>query len=229
MIQFGADGKGTDDIVRNFYLDRIVTVVDAKYFFARLNADHGHYKNEPLAQIMTSDYVILNKVDLLDDKEAVQSLVDFTRQYNQTAEIIPTTYAKVPLETLFEIREYKDRDLSTEAQEESIKTHDPTIEQTMLLVTGSSVDLGRVHDLIRRAIQTLEPYRIKGVLAVPGDDHKRVVQGVGKDVVITLHKPWAADEQRDSRLTFIGKDIKRHGDRLQKEFEECVIDSDRST
>lgn len=224
MIKLGADGKGTDDIVQNFYVDGIITVLDGKNFFTRLRAHTDEYKNEPLAQILTTDYVVINKIDLLDNAE-VNKITEFINQHNPKARIFPATYAQVPLEPLFHLRSPDcPLNMSNDAETESSKLHDPSIEQSMLLVSNV-VDKQRILDFIQREARQFggKLYRIKGVLALPDSNKKWVVQGVGSDISIEEHREWDEGEPRDSRLTFIGKDMKEHGDRLQKEFEACLV------
>ncbi|KAL1927759.1 hypothetical protein VTP01DRAFT_3580 [Rhizomucor pusillus] len=224
MIKLGADGKGTDDIVQNFYVDGIITVLDGKNFFTRLRAHTDEYKNEPLAQILTTDYVVINKIDLLDNAE-VNKITEFINQHNPKARIFPATYAQVPLEPLFHLRSPDcPLNMSNDAETESSKLHDPSIEQSMLLVSNV-VDKQRILEFIQREARQFggKLYRIKGVLALPDSNKKWVVQGVGSDISIEEHREWDEGEPRDSRLTFIGKDMKEHGDRLQKEFEACLV------
>ncbi|KAI9275608.1 CobW/HypB/UreG, nucleotide-binding domain-containing protein [Phascolomyces articulosus] len=223
MIQRGADGKGTDEIVQNFYVDGVITLVDAKHFFARLKAaseQQDQYKNEPLAQISTTDCILINKTDLVT-KDELTRLTEFIKERNPTARLIPTTFAEqVPVESLFSIRPDKE-------QEDWMiknKQHKPNIEQTMLLVSGKPMKKDQVLSFIRQEARQLHDtvYRIKGVLAIPNSDAKIVVQGTDEDIIVTEDRTWGPDEARDSRLTFIGKNMKQHGDRLQKEFENLV-------
>ncbi|KAI9499544.1 CobW/HypB/UreG, nucleotide-binding domain-containing protein [Zychaea mexicana] len=236
MIQRGADGKGQDEIVQNFYLDGIVTLVDAKHFFSRLAAASERqdtYKNEPLAQITTTDCILLNKIDLVSSKEALSKLTDYIRQHNPSARLVQTKYAQVPVQSLFGLRSSSSSstEQTADGQEQEqealpVKQHDPSIEQTMLLVSGNPVKQKEVLAFVRQEAQKMHDtlYRVKGVLAVQGSDYKVVVQGVDDDLVVTEDRKWDDDEPRDSRLTFIGKDMKQHGDRLQKEFERLVVE-----
>ncbi|KAG2225023.1 hypothetical protein INT45_003223 [Circinella minor] len=225
MIQYGADGKGTDEIVQNFYVDGIITLVDAKHFFNRLESaseQQDKYKNEPLAQITTTDCIILNKTDLVSKEELIK-LTKFMKQHNPRAKLVETTLAQIPVESLFGIR------LTKEEEKEKIsinKQHDPSIEQTMLLVSGKPMKKNQVLDFIRQEARHMNNtlYRIKGILAVTDSDKKVVIQGTDDDIIITEDRTWDQDEARDSRLTFIGKNMKRHGDRLQKEFESLVAE-----
>lgn len=224
MIQQGADGKGNDDIVQHFYVDGIVTIVDAKHYFSRLKSsaqNDDKFKNEPLAQIETTDVVIVNKLDLVT-QDQVRSLEQFIHEKNPHAKIITTRFAQVPsIESLFGLR----KDIKSDPIPKNVKQHDPSVEQTMMLVNGP-VDKEKVLDFVRREACELHDtlYRIKGVLAVKESNKKLILQGVDEHVTLTEHSEWKQDEPRDSRLTFIGKDMKQHGDRLQEEFDRCVTE-----
>lgn len=219
MIERGADGKGTDDIVRHFFVDGIVTLVDSKHFFSRLKASSQNdaFKNEPLAQIQTSDAIILNKTDLVED---TRPLIDFIRQHNPDARVTPTTYGRVGPDAIFHLRHGK----RFEPNDQTDRTHDPSVQQTMLLITDAPVDKARVEAMIQTWAGLLgdKLYRIKGVLAFKDDPSKYVVQGVGADVTITRAQPWN-DDPRDSRLTFIGKDVEEAGKALEDDFQACVV------
>ncbi|CDH57223.1 g3e family [Lichtheimia corymbifera JMRC:FSU:9682] len=226
MIQQGADGKGNDDIVQHFFVDGIVTIVDAKHYFARLKSsaqNDDKFKNEPLAQIETCDVVIVNKLDLVT-QDQVHSLEQFIHEKNPHAKIITTRFAKVPsIESLFGLR--KDIKSEEDSVSKNVKQHDPSVEQTMMLVDGP-VDKEKVLDFVRKEARELHDtlYRIKGVLAVKESNKKLILQGVDEHVTLTEHSEWKQDEPRDSRLTFIGKDMKQHGDRLQQELDRCVTE-----
>ncbi|KAI7877828.1 cobW-domain-containing protein [Lichtheimia hyalospora FSU 10163] len=221
MIQQGANGKGDDDIVQHFYVDGIVTMVDAKHYFTRLQSNNDKFKNEPLVQIETTDLVIVNKLDLVT-QEQVLLLEQFIHEKNPQAKIITTRFAQIPsIESLFGLR----KDIKTEHIPKAVKQHDPSVEQTMMLVNGT-VDKDKVLEFVRREARELHDtlYRIKGVLAVKESNKKLILQGVDEHVDLTEHSEWKHDEPRDSRLTFIGKDMKQHGDRLQQELDHCITE-----
>lgn len=50
-------------------------------------------------------------------------------------------------------------------------------------------------------------YRVKGFLAIPGKPMRQVFQGVGDRVDQYFDRLWRADENRHSKLVFIGKDL----------------------
>merc|ERR1711874_762645 len=62
-------------------------------------------------------------------------------------------------------------------------------------------------------------FRTKGVLAVKGMKEKFVFQAVHMSFSGAPQKPWADDEDRICKLTFIGRNLKR--DELLAGFEKC--------
>ncbi|CAO0792972.1 unnamed protein product [Mucor circinelloides] len=234
LIAQGADRKGTDEIVQNYYINGIVTLLDSKHFhqnLASLSTSSSTYKNELLAQILTTDSIILNKTDLLTNKEAdIDSITHFIRQYNTTAKIFTTSFAKVPIaEAIFNLRPERSTQetvdmIQSKANEEAQKKHDPSIEQTMLLAPGF-VDLTGVQEFIKNTTSKGDIYRVKGVLALKQNpDVKFVVQGVNNDQLnITEHGPWLPEEVQESRITLIGKNVMGQCNQLEKEFNEHLL------
>ncbi|KAL7308726.1 hypothetical protein PS15m_011894 [Mucor circinelloides] len=234
LIAQGADRRGTDEIVQNYYINGIVTLLDSKHFhqnLASLSASSSTYKNELLAQILTTDSIILNKTDLLTNKAAdIDSITQFIRQYNTTAKIFTTSFAKVPIaEAIFNLRPERSTQetvsmIQSKANEEAQKKHDPSIEQTMLLAPGF-VDLAGAQEFIKNTTSKGDIYRVKGVLALKQNpDVKFVVQGVNNDQLnITEHGPWLPEEVQESRITLIGKNVMGQCNQLEKEFNEHLL------
>lgn len=234
LIAQGADKRGTDDIVQNYYINGIVTLLDSKHFhqnLASLSTSSTSYKNELLAQVLTTDSIILNKVDLLtNEQQDIKSITKFIRQYNTTAKIFTTSFAKVPIqEAIFNLRPERSAQetidmIQSQANDEAQKKHDPSIEQTMLLAPGF-VDLAGVQSFIKDTTSKGQIYRVKGVLALKQNPKiKFVVQGVNNDQLsITEHGPWLPEEVQESRITLIGKNVMEQCNQFEKEFQKHLL------
>lgn len=61
--------------------------------------------------------------------------------------------------------------------------------------------------------------RLKGIIAFPDDPERYVVQGIHMIVEGDHQRPWKADEKRESRIVFIGRDL--DAERLRFTFEAC--------
>lgn len=61
--------------------------------------------------------------------------------------------------------------------------------------------------------------RLKGIVALDGDDDRYVVQGVHMIVEGDHQRPWKDGEKRESRMVFIGRDLDR--EKLERTFLAC--------
>ena len=62
--------------------------------------------------------------------------------------------------------------------------------------------------------------RLKGIVAFAGDDDRFVVQGVHMIVEGDHQRPWRADEKRETRMVFIGRNLDR--EKIERTFNACV-------
>jgi G3E family GTPase len=223
-----SSGSGIEE---EFYVDSIVTVVDSKTFLSRMienshDKEESTYKNEPLSQILTSDTIILNKVDLLDDitrEKDIKQLEDLIKTYNPSAKIIQATYGDVDAESIFYLNDQQRLNQAV-LNSETNKTHDPSIEHTLVLVDGN-VDTDKVEKLVKDFTNKMgnKLLRVKGILSLPNSDYKMVLQGVSNQLSLTANHKWDAAEKRNSRLAFIGKGVKAENQTLQEELEAARI------
>ena len=62
--------------------------------------------------------------------------------------------------------------------------------------------------------------RCKGILSFKDDAERFVFQGVHMILDGDHQRPWRADEKRDSRAVFIGRNLPE--DRIRQGFESCI-------
>ncbi|MGE0070634.1 MAG: GTP-binding protein, partial [Thiomonas sp.] len=84
-------------------------------------------------------------------------------------------------------------------------------------------DPARLEDFLGAIVQVYGPrmLRYKGVLNMQGIDRKVVFQGVHQLMGSDLAAPWNPQEQRQSKMVFIGIDLPR--DILEKGLEQCLV------
>lgn len=61
--------------------------------------------------------------------------------------------------------------------------------------------------------------RLKGIIAIQGDDERYVVQGVHMILEGDHQRPWKETEKRESRLVLIGREL--DVERITRTFEAC--------
>ena len=86
-----------DDFKRQFVLDAIVTVVDARHI-----EQHLEQMDEPAEQLAFADVVLLNKTDLVSEA-ALERIERRVRGMNGTARLYRTRNADVPIEAVLGI------------------------------------------------------------------------------------------------------------------------------
>jgi G3E family GTPase len=99
--------------------------------------------------------------------------------------------------------------------------HDDHVSSLGLIVPGE-VDQKRLNEWMGAVLKLMgqQLYRFKGVLAVKAEPKKVVFQGVHMIFTAEPTVPWSADEERASRMVFIGKDLDKG--LLEAGFRACV-------
>jgi G3E family GTPase len=216
-------------------LDAVVTVADAKWLKDRLR-DAPEAKN----QIAFADVIILNKTDLVSPAE-LREVEMRIRAINPYATLHKTTKANVAiadvlgrnafdLERILDIEpaflEADDHDHSHghdhDHHHDGLKHyHDETVQSVSMKIDGD-VDPDKfmpwVNEVAQKEGQNL--LRWKGILSFRNEPKRFVFQGVHMMLDGDLQREWKPDEKRQSRLVFIGHDLK--ADELEKGFRACA-------
>jgi G3E family GTPase len=96
---------------KHLRLDSVLTVVDVKHIELHIQSEKSGERGihggsmEAIQQICFADRIILNKIDLVD-RDRVQQVADIIKRTNPSATIIESTFSKVPVEDLLNIRAF---------------------------------------------------------------------------------------------------------------------------
>ena len=195
-----------EDVRARTKLDAIVTVVDAKHMLGEIDT-----APEVLEQLAFADLVVINKTDLvsLEELAAVEARI---RKVNPLAAIEHAERCDLPLDrvlgrdafNLQHVLEVEPNFLT----EDHFHDHDEEI-GSVSLVSDSPMNEKAFSTWIRQVTQTFgtDILRMKGIIAFKDDPERFVVQGVHMLLEGDYQRPWKADEQRQSRLVFIGRDL----------------------
>ncbi|BCG91558.1 CobW family GTP-binding protein [Mesorhizobium sp. 131-2-1] len=97
--------------------------------------------------------------------------------------------------------------------------HDVTVQSVSL--RGGEMDPKKFFPWIEKITQMEGPniLRLKGIIALKGDDERYVIQGVHMIIEGDHQRAWKEGEKHESRLVFIGREL--DAERLRKSFEAC--------
>ena len=216
-----------DEIVGKYKLDGIITVADAKHITQHLDEEKPEgVENESVEQIAFADRIMLNKIDLVSDKELeeveskIKSINRFAPMYHTENSIIdPANLINIGSFDLEKTLEMDPEFLDTESEHE----HDDRVTSTSSKFVGS-LNVNKLDRWIGELMQSKgeDLFRYKGVLAVKGMDRKFVFQGVhmlfggGFSSEVA---PWKEGETRECRFVFIGRNLDH--EELQQGLMDC--------
>lgn len=200
-------------------LDAVVTVTDARWLKDRLK-DAPEAKN----QIAFADVIVLNKIDLVTAEE-LASVEAAIRAINPYAQLHKTTRCDVSIEHLLDRNAFDlDRilDIEPDFLESGHHHHHSDEVRSMSFTIPGDVDPEKFMPWINDISQAQGPniLRSKGILAFKDEPRRFVFQGVHMILDGDLQRDWKADEARQSRLVFIGRDLNEN--ELRKGFEACA-------
>ena len=233
-----------DDVRAKAELDAVVALVDARHFAETLAK-----APEAEDQIAFADVVIVNKVDLVDEAELAK-VEATVRRLNPHASVHRSERSDIDLALVLDrgafdlervladdphflhdhAHHHHDHDHDYDHDHECgpdcdhdhhhHATHDVTV--TSVSLSGGELDSRKFFPWINKVTQVDGPdiLRLKGIIAFEGDDERYVVQGVHMIVEGDHQRPWGADEERRSRLVFIGRGLDR--EKLERSFAACA-------
>lgn len=221
-----------DEDVRAFAkLDGIVTLVDAKHIEQHLDEEKPEgAENESVEQVAFADRLILNKIDVVPDEKDLARIESRLRAINKFAPIVRTSLSKIDVALVlnigsFDLNRTLENDpefLNTEAEHE----HDARISSVGVSIEGE-LDLGALQEWLSGILreQGATMFRMKGILAIKHSEEKYVYQAVHMLFNGTFTEPWAVDESRTSKFTFIGKNLDHEA--LRAGIMECLATPDQ--
>jgi G3E family GTPase len=202
-----------DQMCKELSLDAIVTLVDAMHAPRHLEEDWHGADSQAVDQIVIADRIIVNKTDLVDDKQ-MADVEARVRKLNQTAPILRSNHAKVDVAAILGIgafREQKRLALGDDflSEEAHSHTHDPTLESESFIFERPFVR-ERFDAFLKKLLDERgdQIFRLKGILAFAGDPQRYVLQAVHRIVDLRPADAWG-DDKPVSKLVFIGRGLDR--------------------
>jgi G3E family GTPase len=209
-----------DDAIGEYYLlDSVITVVDARHAPRQLDEF-----TEAQEQVGFADRILLSKTDLVSDDDA-QTLRRRLGQMNPRAPVKPVHFGQTPIDDILDIRGFNLNailEIEPEFLEHDHHHHDDAV-QSFVFRAGEPLDGVKLEEFLSSMIQVYgnDLLRYKGVLALNGNPHRVVFQGVHMLMGGDLGRPWGAEERRESVMVFIGRNLPK--DVFLQGLEQCLV------
>lgn len=193
-----------EKIRKDYCLDAIITVVDAKHAPRQLDDHH-----EAQEQVGFADRILLSKTDLIDEQQRA-SLVARLRAINSRAPITPVFFGETPIHSILDINGF-DLEVALQIEPDFLDdlTHHHDDVHSFIYRDERPFDADKLGQLMKLLISEFgtELLRYKGILNVAGCPRKIVYQGVHMMLESSESSLWQDDEQRESVMVFIGRHL----------------------
>jgi cobalamin biosynthesis protein CobW len=169
--------------------------------------DHDNPLEEVFSdQILSSDIILINKTDLLDEGGMAAVKGEIARWARRGTKIIPTARGAVDARILLGLGAGAESDLDSRPScHDGLVEHDHDDFDSFHVDLGPVADVDALEDRIKAAVGVHDVFRVKGFLDVAGKDMRQVIQGVGARFERYFDRPWNAGEDRVSRVVVIGR------------------------
>ncbi len=238
-----------ENVGRRTKLDAVVTVADAKWLNERLK-DAPEAKNQiAFADVILINKTDLVTADELREVEArIRGINPYARLHKTERAKIPLAEVLdrnafdldriLDLEPAFLEGEAHDHDHHHEHEHGhahhpvdghqlahhhgGLKHYHDEEMQSISLQTDKALDPDRFFPWVQELVQKEGPniLRCKGILSFKDDNQRFVFQGVHMILDGDHQRPWQADEKRESRIVFIGRNLP--GRKIAEGFDSCI-------
>jgi cobalamin biosynthesis protein CobW len=207
-------------------VDSVITVVDCEAVAngrfasdpeaveAERKADPNLEHETPLQelfedQLACADLVILNKTDLVNDSEKAEVLKLVKQELPREVKILESQRSSLDPNLLLGFNAAVEDNLDQRPSHHDFEEehdHDDDINSTYIIL-DEHFEPEKLKNKLGELVQEQEIYRIKGFVNVANKPMRLVLQGVGKRFESFYDRQWLENEQRKTKLVFIGKDI----------------------
>ena len=239
-----------ENVGRKTKLDAVVTVADAKWLSERLKDAPEAKNQIAFADVILINKTDLVSLDELSDVEArIRGINPYAKLHKTERAKIPLDAVlgrnAFDLDRILDLEpaflegdehdhhhdhehghehgdRHDDHDHKHAPAQGGLKHYHDEEMQSIALRTDKPLDPDKFFPWVQDLVQKEGPsiLRCKGILAFKDDDQRFVFQGVHMILDGDHQRPWKAEEKRDSRIVFIGRNLPRK--LISEGFESCV-------
>lgn len=213
-----------NDMADALRLDAIVTAVDARHALGHLNEIKPEgVENEAVEQVAFADRLVLTKTDLATDTD-VDNLLRRLRSINAMAPVTTADHGVVNLDDIFDVGAFdlnRIMEMDPEFLDQTDHQHDESVTSVGVEIPGE-LDGEKLNSWLGWLLgeRGTDIFRMKGIVAVAGEERRHVFQGVHMLLDSQADRPWEPGEQRSSKVVFIGRNLDRR--ELHESLAACV-------
>ncbi len=231
-----------EEFQRKFIVDSVICLADAMTY-----EESADEEPEVHRQLAVADIIILNKIEDVapEQGERVKKLI---RSVNPTARMYCVSHANISNCDILDTFAYTSA--SVEKQVLDFRNATPLkfdmmdMDNTLMFAKNPSNKHNNAfrHSIVSEAFtikgsldeqnfvywmqgilqyNSASVYRVKGILSIAGKDNKYILQSVRNYFLVEEAEPWQPNEERYSKIVFIGKKLDR--DAIQGYLEGFVI------
>ncbi|MFO8039842.1 MAG: cobalamin biosynthesis protein CobW [Sodalinema sp.] len=197
--------------------DRLVS--DRQALEAQRQADDSLEHETPIEelfedQLNCADLVVLTKCDRVPKERYQQVRTWLESQVRPGVKLVPCHQGEIESSVLLGFNAAVEDDLDSRPSHhdgDHDHDHDDDI-NSICLTFDRPMNPKALSQRLQQLVEREEIYRIKGFVNVANKPMRMVLQGVGQRFESFFDRPWKGDEQRQTRLVFIGQGLQR--DRL---------------
>ncbi len=216
----------TDPSVQEYFkLNAVICLVDA------INIeDMLQEREEAKRQVSFADYILLNKKSAVTE-EYLNKIIDILKEANPLAKTAAGDFGQSP-DDLLNLNAYDAKTVEEKLREQHQPKghhhehghhhhhHDDIISHSFIIDQPFDMLKLRHWMQVLLMLQGEAIYRVKGVLDVQYQDKKVILQSVRKAYSFGLGEEWPAGLPRQSRIVFIGKNLRK--DILEKNLKNLM-------
>ncbi len=196
-------------------VDGVVSVIDGPAYADGMfshNHDAPDASHEtPLSEVFedqlhAADMVLLNKTDQLDNDAVNQLEAKLKKIIRPGVQVIATNHGNAPVDVLLGLDAGAEDDLDARrSHHDGEHDHDHDDFESFVVEFGSINNPEKLEQILINVARDFSVLRVKGFVDVVGKPARHLVQGVGTRFTRYFDRPWAENEQRQSRLVVIGE------------------------
>lgn len=191
------------EIKKDFPVKRVICLVDTE-----LIEDQLIETDEAIKQIAFSDIVLLNKTSKVNP-EYLAKIEEKLLGINPFLKVFTEKDMIFPVKEIFNTERDLDIEFNMKPGRRLAFNHGKIVSHTFYFDQPFNDKELQMRLFGYLVFEAKGLYRIKGIIHGKDVNHKLILQSVGQSLSISGGKPWADDDERQSKIVFIGKELNR--------------------